>query len=450
MVKPPETIYALSTAPVKSALAVIRISGAKAAGILNTLTHLALPISHQARLRRFYHPKTNELLDEGLALFMPGPNSFTGEDVVELHFHGGINIADSLLEAIDASGEARLAQAGEFSRRAFENGLIDLVKAEAIIDLIDSETDMQRRQALRALGEGGIVFDDWRGQLIKAMAHLELAIDFPDEGDVPEKAEAPALALIDGISSSIAEALDRADNALTLKNGFVIAIMGAPNAGKSSLFNALLKSEAAIVTDQAGTTRDVLEGRLDIEGYPVTLLDTAGLREASDIVEREGIMRALKRAASADMRLWLSCDETFTLSGIDAAIVPQAGDLFVRTHIDLTKDRVTRGEGIAADAPLGVSAYTGKGVDRLLEKLAHQIKQKLSAQPELIVSRHRHKKSLSQALEALQRARHNFYQGPEFVSEDLRLATNALGNITGAIDHEDLLDSIFHDFCIGK
>ena len=433
-----DTIYALSTAPGRAGVAVLRLSGGQAAAALAALAGI-VPPPREARLVRFRDP-AGETIDRGLALYFPAPRSVTGEDVAELHVHGGRAIIAALFAALRHLG-LRLAEPGEFTRRAFLNGKLDLAAAEGLADLVAAETAAQRRQALRQLGgELGRLTEGWRARLTDAQARLEAAIDFPED-DLPpglwEAARAEARALAHEIAACLADE-HRGER---LRDGLAVAILGPPNAGKSSLMNALARREVAITAASAGTTRDVIEVALDLAGYPVLLADTAGLRASGDAVEEEGVRRARARAASADLKLILV---DATVPGEAAALADLIdGDLIlIANKIDLLPP------GAAPPLGLGLSVKTGAGMEALLERLGAEVAARLAVGAAPLVTRARHREALEACGSALER-----FAGailPELAAEDLREAARALGRITGRVDVEDMLDRLFAEFCIGK
>jgi tRNA modification GTPase len=357
------------------------------------------------------------------------------------------------MRAATASGLCRIAGPGEFTRRAFDAGRIDLTQAEAIADLIDAETEGQRRQAARLYqGEAARVFDSWRGLLIAAMAMLEASIDFPDESDVPASIALRALEPIERLASDLQAALRDAGRLSRVREGLCIAILGPPNAGKSSLINRLARREAAIVSPVPGTTRDVVEVRLVMAGYPVWIADTAGLREAADAIEAEGVRRALARAEEADIRLWVC--EAAEGEQLAQAVSRETGASFRPGDLIILNkaDRLAAGPVASGGDVLVVSALTGAGIDRLEERLAQLVAERLDADEAPLVTRARHRELAAEAHGAICRALEAARQGrgAELIVEDLRLAARSLGRITGAIDAEDLLDTIFSSFCIGK
>ena len=441
-----DTIFALSSGGARAAIAVVRVSGPAAAEALTLIGGAPLPEARRAALWRFREPETGEPIDQGLALWFPAPASATGEDMAELHVHGGPSVIAALCEALAALPGLRPAEPGEFTRRAFEAGRLDLTQAEGIADLIAAETEGQRRQALSQM-EGSLqrLYDGWRDRLMALRANVEAAIDFSDQelGEDPMAAAAPGLAALE---AEIAAHLDDSRRGERLRDGFCIAIVGAPNAGKSSLLNRLAGRDAAIVSTRAGTTRDVVEVRLDLGGWPVTLADTAGLRESRDEIESEGVRRALARAASADLSLVVFDGAHWPR--MDAQSLALLGDeaLAVLNKTDLLSGPAP--VAIAGHPTLGVSCLTGAGIDALLEALTDEIARRYppGGAPALTRARHRH--AVVECRDALARA----IAGPadERLAEELRLAAHALGRITGRVDVEAVLDLVFRDFCIGK
>jgi tRNA modification GTPase len=438
----PDTIFALATAFGRAGVAVIRVSGPRAADALAALTGKPCPAPRLAARARFSDPETGEALEDGLALWFPGPASFTGEDVAELHIHGGMAGIHAVLRALAHMPGLRQAEAGQFTRRAFDHGKLDLTAVEGLADLIAAETEAQRRQALRQADGGlGRLYDAWRGDLVRTLAHMEATIDFAEE-DVPESLEAETKHKILMILDSILQYLDDGNRGELVRDGVRIAILGAPNAGKSSLLNALARREAAIVSDIAGTTRDVVETRLDLGGCAVLLADTAGLREAGDAIEQEGVRRAEARARDADIRLVL----------FDAAAPPDPESLAmldetafaVATKTDLSPPP----PDIAGRPAMGISVRTGDGIAALVAALTDRVVALTAETAQPPPSRERHRASLDECRAALARAAAG--TDAELVAEDLRLAARALGRITGRVGVEDLLDVIFAEFCIGK
>ncbi|GAA3844713.1 tRNA uridine-5-carboxymethylaminomethyl(34) synthesis GTPase MnmE [[Pseudomonas] carboxydohydrogena] len=435
----PPTIYALASGRPPSAIAIVRVSGPQASAALGTLCG-RLPGPRVATLATLTSPDTGPV-DQAVALWFPAPHSATGEDVAEFQLHGGRAVIAALFAALDKIEGLRPAEPGEFTRRAFENGKLDLTEAEGLDDLIHADTDRQRRQALRQLqGLLGHRAQDWRRQIIEAMALVEAGIDFSDEGDVSAELMAPALRRVDALKNKIQETLAASAQSERLREGLQVAIAGPPNAGKSTLLNRLARREAAIVSPHAGTTRDVIEVHLDLDGYPVTLIDTAGLRETSDPVEQEGVRRARARAEAADLVLWM-CE---TDDDVPPSFSDGAPRWVVRNKIDLAAVPAG-GEGTFA-----ISAATGQGVDPLVGALVEFAQTYFGGGEAVLVTRARHRTLLTETVEALGRAGQRAGEGDEIVAEELRIAIHTLGRLLGRVDVEEILDSIFREFCIGK
>jgi tRNA modification GTPase len=439
------TIFAPATAPGRGGVAIVRVSGPLAGAALTALTGRPLPAPRMAAFVRLAVPDTGEFLDQGLVLWFPAPHSFTGEDVAELHVHGGRAVIAGVIDALANMPGLRIAEPGEFSRRGFENGKFDLTAAEAIADLVDADTAAQRRQALRQMeGELGRFYDGWRHRLTRALAHLEADIDFPDE-DLPNGVAGMVRRELEGLAGEITSHLNDNRRGERLRDGIHIAILGAPNAGKSSLLNVLARREAAIVSERAGTTRDVVEVHLDLGGFPVVLADTAGLREAADEIESEGIRRALDRAANADLKL--AVFDATALPELDAQTLAVLDDqtLAVLNKVDHASGLV---QEIGGKPAMQVSARTGDGLPELLRALTSAVQTRFEAPGVPALTRARHRGALEECAASLHRAMSADL--PELAAEDVRLASRALGRITGRVDVEDLLDVIFRDFCIGK
>jgi tRNA modification GTPase len=437
-----DTIFALSSGRLPAAIAVVRVSGPRAADALTALGG-KLPEPRRAALRRLRKPGTPEVLDEALALWFPGPNTETGEDMAELHLHGGRAVVAAVLEALGKLPGFRAAEAGEFTRRAFENGRFDLTAVEGLADLVFAETEVQRAQAMRQFqGLLGDRAEAWRQKLIGALALVEARIDFSDEPDVPEDLISPALHAARELLEEIEKTLRDEHRGERLREGLVVAIAGPPNAGKSSLLNRLARREAAIVSPYPGTTRDVIEVHLDLGGYPVTLLDTAGVRESDDPVEQEGVRRARARAEGADLVLWV-VDATW---GRDQIRNENKNEWSVHNKADLL-DSATK-QLLESARAFEISALTGAGVDRLVHAVGQFAADSLSGNEPALVTRQRHRDALRECADALGRAIAAHQE--ELVAEELRLAARALGRLTGRVDVEDVLDVIFRDFCIGK
>jgi tRNA modification GTPase len=445
-----DTIFALSSGRPPVAIAVIRVSGPRARAALETMAG-RVPEPRRARFTRLRARPGGDVLDEAVTLWFPAPHSETGEDVVELQVHGGRAVIAAVLEALGRIEGLRPAEPGEFTRRAFENGRLDLTAVEGLADLIYAETEAQRRQAYRHLaGTLGQRAENWRTLLIETQAMVEAGIDFSDEGDVPDKLLEPALAAARSLREEVAAALADDKRGERLREGLVVAIAGPPNAGKSSLLNRLARRDVAIVTPHAGTTRDVIEVHLDLEGYPVTLLDTAGIRETQDPAEVEGVRRARERAGAADLVLWVT-DATGGPTDIGGGEGAASGQVWqVRNKIDLTGSDLGPRPSCSGQA-FSVSARTGAGLPELIAALARYAGAALMGGETSLVTRERHRVALRKVVEALDRALEEGPAGREdIVAEELRLAARELGRLTGRVDVEDVLDVIFRDFCIGK
>ena len=449
------TIFALSSGRPPAAIAVVRISGPAAGAALRALIG-RMPQPRTAALARVRDPGSGEVIDEALVLWFPGPHSETGEDVAELQLHGGQAVIAGVFAALGRIEDCRPAEAGEFTRRAFQNGKLDLTEVEGLADLIAAETQAQRRQAFRQLkGLIGDRAEEWRRELIKALALIEARIDFSDEADVPENLVEPALFAAQQLRSKIAACLADSGHSERLREGLVVAIAGPPNAGKSTLLNRLARREAAIVSPYPGTTRDVIEVRLDLDGYPLTLLDTAGIRESTDPVEQEGIRRARERAATADLVLWLTDASAIGAAAGDVGQRPAGAELWTLTNkIDLVAASAAKTESpVAKDGikrSFAISAQSGSGVNSLVAALAEFARSFFSVTESVIVTRARHRQAFEQVVAALDRALGHRTGQEELIAEELRAAATTLGRLTGRVDVEDILDVIFREFCIGK
>jgi len=445
------TIFALASAPGRAGIAVVRVSGPRAGAALLTLAPKmkVLPPPRLATRAVLYASESNvgdtrEKIDDALVLWFPGPASFTGEDVVEFHIHGGHAVLDSLIASLAALDGLSPAGPGDFSRRAFEHGKMDLTAVEAIADLVDAETAAQRRQALAQMG-GALAkrYDDWRERLVASMAFAEASIDFAEE-DIPDDLARQSIAALRALVDEIDAHL--ADDGIgeRIRDGFRIALTGVPNVGKSSLLNALAKRDVAIVSDIAGTTRDVIEVPLDLGGYAAVLIDTAGLRDSDDAIEREGVRRARDQAAQADLRLHL-VDATVP----DISTPADARTILVANKSDLLDDAPARTGGT-----MMISVKTGTGIGGLIAEMARRIKAQAESRAgaSAPLTRARHRAALEDCRDALCRAIAAAEAGAdeEMMAEDMRVAAGALGRITGRVDVEELLDRIFRDFCIGK
>ena len=445
-----DTIYAPATGAGRAAVAVIRVSGPRSREAVIGLAG-DLPKPRRAAVRQLTHDGV--ALDDALVLWFAGPASYTGEDAAEFHVHGGRAVVEAGLEALAALG-LRLAQPGEFTRRAFENGKLDLTQAEGVADLIDAETEAQRRQALGQLG-GALSdrYESWRGLLVQALAMLEAAVDFPDE-ELPEDVAARARPGLEVLEAEIGLALQDASRGRRVRDGFRVALVGAPNAGKSTLLNGLVERDAAIVTATPGTTRDVIEVPLTLGGYKVLLADTAGLRATEDAIEAEGVRRAQAWAREADLRLWVIDAAMFHVKQGDDYAVVQAGDWAVINKIDIV-DSVRLQELREALSARGlkvieVAARKPNGADGARAALASHVVDALSGAEFPAATRIRHAESLKDAQGYLQSALSDVGLEVELAAEDVRLAARALSRITGRIDPEDVLERVFSSFCIGK
>lgn len=460
------TIFALSSGPGKSGVAVIRISGPEVRGVMATMSAPDV-LDRRVAFRRIIHPHTRELLDRAVVVFFAAPMSETGEDVVEFQLHGGRAVVRATLDALATIPGCRMAEPGEFVRRAFNNGKLNLVEVENLADLVDAETDAQRRGALAASGVLSALYDGWRTRLIEIAALTEAAIDFSDEGDVSASSFEAARSRAQPLAKEIARHLNDGHRGEILRDGFRVALLGAPNAGKSSLLNALARRDAAIVSEEAGTTRDVIEVRLDLDGYPVIVSDTAGIRDTEGRIEQEGIRRSLMAARAANLTLWL------TETGLDSPPneISRETLFAIRTKSDLafpvegeSAATASRGEPAAsilalpalatltrATSTLAISTKTGAGMDELIRLIAARARDAMAVDADTpAVARARHRTQLQQAAASLA----TFIEGPadhlELRAEDVRQAAHALGRITGRVDVEDVLGKIFSSFCIGK
>lgn len=432
-----DTIFATASGHGRSAVCLIRISGTGSRAILESMAG-RLPAPRQASVRVLREPGSGEPLDQALVLWMPGPASFTGEDQAELHIHGGLATRAAVLRVLGSFEGCRPAEAGEFTRRAFLNGRMDLSQVEGLADVIDAETEAQRRQAvLQLAGRLGHAAERWREGILQVLALLEACLDFSDEGDVPEGLEGEILERLSELGTEIGGVL-ASRGGERLREGMTVVLAGPPNAGKSTLLNALARRDVAIVSPIAGTTRDAIEVRCDMGGLPVVIVDTAGLRESADAIEQEGVARAMARAQNADLVLWLVPPE-----GQDSAAPPARRVLRVRTKADLNRSR--------DEAELWVSAATGEGLSELIQRLEQEAGSVLG-QGDSLVTRERHRKALERAHGSLVRGREMLEsRGPlELAAEEVRLAARAVGEITGRVDVEHVLDRLFSSFCIGK
>jgi tRNA modification GTPase len=444
-----QTIFALSSGRPPSAIAIVRVSGPEARAALEALAG-RVPQPRTAT-RVLLRDREGQGIDDAIALWFPGPASATGEDVAEFHIHGSRAVQAALFAALARLEDIRPADSGEFTRRAFENGKLDLTEAEALDDLIHADTDRQRRQALRQMkGLLGDKARDWRAQIIEASALIEAGIDFSDEGDVPAELLEPALAKIGALLAEIQEVLAAQGQSERLRDGLVVAIAGPPNVGKSTLMNQLARREVAIVSPYAGTTRDVIEIQLDLDGYPVMLIDTAGIRETDDPVEQEGVRRARARAEEADLVLWM-VDTQHARADRDGA----SGAWVVRNKIDLeTANKASLLESAnglrAGPTEFGISAARGDGVQELIAAIVIFAREFFGKGEDALIGRERHRKLLQQTADMLHRSISIIDGREELAAEELRSAAITLGRLLGRVDVEDVLDVIFREFCIGK
>lgn len=447
-----DTIYALSSAPGKAGVAVVRVSGPKAWETLELFAK-AKPEPRKTTLLKLINPKTQQDIDEAMVIGFKAPESFTGEDVIEYHCHGSPAILEEMTECLSKIEGCRLADHGEFTRRAFENEKLDLTEAEAIADLIDAETRFQKDQAVAQMG-GALskLYYDWAEELTKALAYVEAVIDFPDE-DVPDSETDKARPAIENLLDEIKNHLDDNRRGERLRDGLQIAVIGAPNAGKSSLVNAMAQRDVAIVSDIAGTTRDVIEVHLNLGGYPVIVADTAGLRpdqigkEGQEKIESEGIERALKRAQEADFKLLVFDASKKEVDKHTKDLIDDSA-LIVINKIDLNRVGPDQFH-VKQDDVVEVSIETGEGIEKLLSALTIRIEAKMRTSRQTpTLTRLRHRTHLEDTVEFLYEALNQ--KQPELMAQELRGAINELGRITGRVNAEDLLDVIFKDFCIGK
>lgn len=440
------TIFALATAPGRAGVAVIRISGPAAVAALERLTGRRAPL-RTAVYRALKHPVTGEVIDKGLVLWFQAPKSYTGDDVVELQLHGGRAVTKAVLDALGVIAGLQAAEAGEFTRRAFDNGKIDLTEAEGLADLIEAETDAQRRQALAtASGALSNVYEGWRKRLIEASGLVEASIDFSDEGDVGSQAMTKARHVVEELKGEIQTYLADGHRGEILRDGFRVVLAGLPNVGKSSLLNALARREAAIVSEEAGTTRDVIEVHLDLEGYPVVISDTAGIRQTVVKLEREGIRRSVAAARTADLVIWLMDGQS-----ADATFPKELADLGDRTMAVVSKVDLlpkSRLKALPPDLP-AISAVTGQGMNDMIKMIAGMAAEGIGGGPGVITSS-RQRGLVAAADKALETFLAGSPVQSELRAEDLRSAATALGRLTGRVDVEDVLEQIFSRFCIGK
>jgi tRNA modification GTPase len=437
-----DTIYALSSGRGRAGVAVIRVRGPQAGDTVRKLSG-GLPVPRQAMLRKLVRASDGSLIDKGLVLWFPGPSSFTGEDVAEFHIHGGLAVTEAFLAELSKQPGLRIAEAGEFTRRAFGHGKYDLTEVEGLADLIEARSERQRRLAVRqAEGAASTVLNGWRQLLIGILARLEAAIDFVDEADVSEKALEGVSRSIRSMAKEISKELERGRQGERLRDGIKVVLAGMPNVGKSSLLNRLAGKEAAIVSPMAGTTRDIVEAHLSLAGLPVILRDTAGLRAiGSDVIEREGVARAQGAMGSADLVLWVASPDV-----AGSAVIPDLDSevLQVWNKADLAPGPASGQEDIIA-----VSSRTGEGLALLERELVNRLQHLVADGESAIVTRQRHREALTAMLNHLEMALETG-RPLEIVAEEIRLATYEIGKLTGYVEVETLLDDIFREFCVGK
>jgi tRNA modification GTPase len=442
------TIFALSSGPGLSGVAVIRISGKETIKVLKKLTGEKLPAPRMASLRKINKINTNELIDEGLILWFPGPDSYTGEDMAEFHVHGSRAVIDQIHKTLSMFENCRIAEPGEFTKIAFQNGKINLLKAESIADLISSETEIQRKQAIKIMsGKSADQFNAWREKLLKILSNIEAKIDFPEE-NLPNEILIEVKNSAKKIKEEMQNLLNDQKVGERIREGFKIAIVGPTNAGKSSLLNYLSKREVAIVSEVAGTTRDVIETHLNIDGYPVIVSDTAGIRRSKDEIEKKGIKLALKRAEDADLNIVLIEPKSADFTGFLNELVNEKA-IFVLNKSDLGIENINL--KLKKLVPIIISLKNEKNIDELISAIKDKLKNKFISSKDILITRERHRQHLEQSIYHLQ----NFEEKEKLedfdkAAEDLRLATRHLGIIVGKVDVEEILGSIFNDFCIGK
>jgi tRNA modification GTPase len=442
------TIYALSSGPGISGVAIVRVSGLETSLVIKSLTNKEIPRPRLATLRKIYNTNTSELIDEGLILWFPGPQSYTGEDMAEIHVHGSKAVIEAVHQSISKIKNCRLAEPGEFTKLAFQNGKINLLKAESIADLISSETEIQRRQAIKIMnGKSADQFFFLREKLLKILSHIEAKIDFPDE-DLPRE-------ILKEIKKSSQEVLKKIEKILDdqrvgerIREGFKIAILGPTNAGKSSLLNSLSNRDVAIVSEVAGTTRDVIETHLNIDGYPVIISDTAGIRESKNEIEKKGIKLSLNRAEEADLKLIVVEAKNPDFTGVLKDLLDKNAILVLNKSDLLSEDIQPKIKKL--DHVL-ISIKQNLNIDELILKIKNNLKNKFIASDDILITRERHRQHLKHCLDHLVNFnKKNEDKDFDKAAEDLRLATRQLGMIVGKVDVEEILGSIFNDFCIGK
>ena len=442
------TIFALSTGPGISGIAVIRVSGENTSEVIKKITGVKLPLPRVATLTKFNKNGTKELIDEGVIIWFPAPNSYTGEDLAEFHVHGSRAVIKAMHVSISEIKNCRLAEPGEFTKKAFQNGKINLLKAESIADLISSETEIQRKQALRIMrGKSSEIFNSWREKLLKILSHIEAKIDFPDE-DIPKKIINEIRKTSRNVLTEIKKTLDDQKVGERIREGFKIAIIGPTNAGKSSLLNYLSKRDVAIVSEIAGTTRDVIETHLNLDGYPVVVSDTAGIRNSKNEIEKKGIKIALNRAEDADLKLVIVSAKKADFSKVLKNLLVKNAILVVNKS-DLIKGKLN--SKFKKHDHVLISIKKGLNLNKLISKIKNKLKNKFITSENILITRERHRQNLKNCIYHLQKFEEKkSTRDVDKAAEDLRLATRHLGMIVGKVDVEELLGSIFNDFCIGK
>ena len=442
------TIYALSTGPGISGIAVIRVSGENTVEVVKKITRVKLPSPRVATLTKFNKNGTKELIDEGVVIWFPAPNSYTGEDLAEFHVHGSRAVIDAMHSSISKIKNCRLAEPGEFTKRAFQNGKINLLKAESIGDLVAAETEIQRKQAIKIMrGQTSDKFNSWREKLLKSLSHIEAKIDFPEE-DLPKNIINKIKKTSYSVLKEIKKTLNDQKVGERIREGFKIAIIGPTNAGKSSLLNYLSKRDVAIVSEIAGTTRDVIETHLNLDGYPVIVSDTAGIRDSKNEIEKKGIKIALNRAEDADLKLVIISAKNVDITKILKSLLTKNAILVVNKS-DLIKGKLN--SKFKKYENVVISIKKDLNLNKLITKIKNKLKNKFIFSEDILITRERHRQNLincAHHLEKFQKKKsvQDFDKG----AEDLRLATRHLGMIVGKVDVEELLGSIFNDFCIGK
>ncbi len=442
------TIYALSSGPGISGIAIIRLSGSKVEKIVKLLTNGQLPKPRQATVKKFNKISNSELIDEGILIWFPSPESYTGEDMAEIHVHGSIAVVRSILDQLSKIENCRLAEPGEFTKIAFQNEKINLLKAESISDLISAETEIQRQQAIQIMsGRSSEKFNSLRESLLKILSNVEAKIDFPEE-DLPADIIKNIKIKSEKIRKEIEKILDDQKVGERIREGFKIAIIGPANAGKSSLLNHLSNRDVAIVSEIAGTTRDVIEAHLNLDGYPVVISDTAGIRESHDEIEKKGIKLALKRAEDADLNIIVIEPKSVDFNGFLNDLVSEKS-IIVINKIDLGYKDIN--QHIEKFNPIFLSIKNETNLDELINRIKDKLKNKFVSSNETLITRERHRQSLEACVQNLKNFEEkNSQEDFDKAAEDLRLATRHLGMIVGKVDVEEILGSIFNDFCIGK